>query len=96
MNDIKQPPPTDKLLEKEGRDIRRMFASIAPTYDLLNRLLSLGFDRRWRERAVQLSRLSDLPEDKNGVKVLDACTGTADLAIAYSQKNRPRRHGGRL
>ncbi len=66
-----------------------MFASIAPTYDLLNRLLSLGFDRRWREQAVQLSRLSDLPEDENGVKVLDVCTGTADLAIAYSQKIGP-------
>ena len=61
MNNIKEPPPTEKLLEKEGRDIRRMFASIAPTYDLLNRLLSLGFDQKWRERAVELSKQGNHP-----------------------------------
>lgn len=83
MNNIKELPPTEKLLKKEGRDIRRMFASIAPTYDLLNRFLSLGFDQRWRERAVELS---ELPGDAKDVKVLDICTGTADLAIAYSLK----------
>ncbi len=63
-----------------------MFASIAPTYDLLNRLLSLGFDQRWRARAVELS---GLPGNEKNVKVLDVCTGTADLAIAYSQKIGP-------
>lgn len=97
MNNIKEPPPTDKLLKKDGRDIRRMFASIAPTYDLLNRLLSMGFDRRWRQRAVELSGLSELPETGQPqgvaptkcVRVLDVCTGTADLAIAYSQKIGP-------
>ncbi len=92
MNNIKEPPPTDKLLKKDGRDIRRMFASIAPTYDLLNRLLSMGFDRRWRQRAVELSGLSglgELPETTGGVRVLDVCTGTADLAIAYSRKIGP-------
>ena len=94
MNNIKEPPPTEKLLEKEGRDIRRMFASIAPTYDLLNRLLSLGFDQKWRERAVELSKLPEAGQPSafggvtptKGIKVLDICTGTADLAIAYSQK----------
>ncbi|MFQ5957168.1 MAG: bifunctional demethylmenaquinone methyltransferase/2-methoxy-6-polyprenyl-1,4-benzoquinol methylase UbiE [Candidatus Brocadiales bacterium] len=85
MNNIKEPPAPEKLLKKEGGDIRRMFASIAPTYDLLNRLLSLGFDRRWRERAVELSELSEYKD----TKVLDICTGTADLAIAYSQKLGP-------
>jgi demethylmenaquinone methyltransferase/2-methoxy-6-polyprenyl-1,4-benzoquinol methylase len=102
MNNIKEPPPTDKLLKKDGRDIRRMFASIAPTYDLLNRLLSMGFDRRWRQQAVELSRLSELGElPETGqlqgqgvaptkcIRVLDVCTGTADLAIAYSQKIGP-------
>ena len=86
MNDIKEPPPTEELLKKQGRDIRRMFASIASRYDLLNRVLSLGFDKRWRERAVELSELSELPEGAKDVRVLDVCTGTADLAIAYSQK----------
>src|SRR3989338_6948022 len=83
MNNIKEPPPTEKLLEKEGRDIRRMFASIAPTYDLLNRLLSLGFDQKWRGRGVELN---ELPQKTKNLRVLDICTGTADLAIAYSLK----------
>ncbi|MBX6311322.1 MAG: ubiquinone/menaquinone biosynthesis methyltransferase, partial [Isosphaeraceae bacterium] len=54
-----------------------MFAAIAGRYDLLNHLLSLNIDRLWRRfttRAVP-------PEP--GVPVLDCCTGTADLALAY-------------
>jgi demethylmenaquinone methyltransferase/2-methoxy-6-polyprenyl-1,4-benzoquinol methylase len=56
-----------------------MFASIAGRYDLLNHLLSLNIDRLWRRfttRAVP-------PEP--GVPVLDCCTGTGDLALAYSR-----------
>jgi demethylmenaquinone methyltransferase/2-methoxy-6-polyprenyl-1,4-benzoquinol methylase len=56
-----------------------MFASIAGRYDLLNHLLSLNIDKRWRAfttRAVP-------PEP--GVPVLDCCTGTADLALAYDR-----------
>lgn len=92
MNEVEKSPPPEKLLKKEGSDIRRMFASIAPTYDLLNRLLSLGFDRRWREQAVELSGLSEYrgrprgATQATGVRVLDICTGTADLAISYAQR----------
>ncbi|MBD3302420.1 MAG: dimethylmenaquinone methyltransferase, partial [Candidatus Eisenbacteria bacterium] len=35
------------------RTLRSMFEAIAPTYDRLNRILSLGFDERWRARAAQ-------------------------------------------
>lgn len=96
MNKVEKPPPPEKLLKKQGRDIRQMFASIAPTYDLLNRLLSLGFDRRWREQAVELSELPKIGQlpmvaPTKDIRVLDICTGTADLAIAYSQKLGP--HG---
>src|SRR5262250_1528736 len=58
--------------------VRQMFAEIAPRYDLLNHLLSLNIDRRWRRFAVrQLHDRLSLP----GARVLDLCCGTADLSI---------------
>jgi demethylmenaquinone methyltransferase/2-methoxy-6-polyprenyl-1,4-benzoquinol methylase len=53
-----------------------MFGDIAPRYDLLNHLLSLNVDRRWRKRAVALAQ----PQGP----VLDVCTGTGDLAAAFA------------
>ncbi len=53
-----------------------MFDAIAPRYDLLNHLLSVGLDRRWRATAIEAMALP------RGTRVLDVCTGTADLAIA--------------
>jgi len=52
-----------------------MFAGVAPRYDLLNHLLSLGIDRRWRRDVV--SGLNLKPSDR----VLDLCCGTGDLAL---------------
>ena len=52
-----------------------MFDRIARRYDLLNRVLSLGVDRRWRRAAVAAARLQP------GSKVLDVATGTADVAL---------------
>ncbi|MDH3999409.1 MAG: bifunctional demethylmenaquinone methyltransferase/2-methoxy-6-polyprenyl-1,4-benzoquinol methylase UbiE [Desulfuromonadales bacterium] len=67
-------------LTEKGRGIRDMFDKIAPRYDLLNRLLSLGIDRRWRRFAVaQL----DVPE--NGA-VLDIATGTGDVALEVARQ----------
>ena len=54
---------------------REMFNSIAYRYDLLNRLISLGFDKGWRKKTVSL--LNPLP----GRAYLDIGTGTADLAL---------------
>ena len=52
-----------------------MFDAIAPRYDLLNRVLSAGIDRRWRRRAIRSLGLT-------GTEVLlDVCTGTADVAL---------------
>jgi len=67
----------DPLAPDKGRDVRRMFASIAPRYDLLNRLLSGGQDQRWRRRLV-----AALPPLRAGERVLDLCTGTGDVALA--------------
>ncbi len=69
---------------KKSRQIKRMFASIAHRYDLLNRLLSFSLDRRWRRLVVQ--RLSPFLPSK--AVVLDLCTGTGDLAMELSLKAR--------
>jgi len=53
-----------------------MFDAIAARYDFLNHLLSAGIDTRWRKRAVRSLALTGRE------RVLDLCTGTADLAIA--------------
>ena len=62
--------------DKNPARISGMFDSIAPRYDLLNRVLSAGLDQRWRRRAVAELKL------RPGARVLDLCTGTADLALA--------------
>lgn len=54
-----------------------MFARVAPRYDLLNRVLSLGIDRRWRRRVVK-----QIPKE---AKVLDLCCGTGDLSFALAE-----------
>ncbi len=63
-------------LNKSPDKIAGMFDAIAGNYDLLNRLLSAGIDQRWRKLAIRSLRLSGRE------RVLDLCTGTADLAIA--------------
>lgn len=67
------------LLTKKGVYIQQMFGSIAKVYDLLNTILSFNFDKSWRKFAVRMSNVT--PD----AKVLDVCTGTGDLAIAYSK-----------
>jgi demethylmenaquinone methyltransferase/2-methoxy-6-polyprenyl-1,4-benzoquinol methylase len=57
----------------------QMFDRIARRYDLLNRLLSLGLDQRWRRRVVRALQLTGSP------RVLDVATGTGDLAIEIAK-----------
>lgn len=68
-------------VDKSADRVRRMFGQIARRYDLLNRLLSLGVDRSWRRRTVR--RVA--PQGR--APILDVCTGTADLALAYWRQN---------
>jgi ubiquinone/menaquinone biosynthesis methyltransferase len=62
------------------RRVRQMFAAIAPSYDLNNRVHSLGVDQYWRRRAVKLSDLK--PTDR----VVDVACGTGDLTIAFARE----------
>src|SRR6478672_10847135 len=81
-------PPTawdDRLLQnphavadKRSR-VQKMFAAIAPSYDLNNRLHSLWMDQAWRRKAVKLANLK--PTDR----VVDVACGTGDLAFAFSE-----------
>lgn len=57
-----------------------MFDSISPTYDLLNRLLSMGIDVYWRLSALKLAG------DVAGKRVLDLCSGTGDLTRMFRGK----------
>jgi len=60
-------------LPSEG--VRRMFDRIAPVYDAMNRVMTAGLDQRWRRATVRATV-------RPGDRVLDACCGTGDLAIA--------------
>jgi demethylmenaquinone methyltransferase/2-methoxy-6-polyprenyl-1,4-benzoquinol methylase len=71
----REAPPPDKSPER----IAAMFDAIAKRYDLLNHVLSVGLDVRWRARAIRDAGLA--PD----ARVLDLCTGTADIAIAAVQ-----------
>ncbi len=55
--------------------VQRMFDRIAPVYDAMNRVMTAGLDRRWRRITVE-------QVVRKGDRVLDACCGTGDLAIA--------------
>jgi demethylmenaquinone methyltransferase/2-methoxy-6-polyprenyl-1,4-benzoquinol methylase len=59
--------------------VRSMFAAVAPRYDLLNHLLSVGFDIRWRR--VTVRELESVLSQSSSV-VADLCCGTGDLALA--------------
>lgn len=67
------------MADLEGHEraayVRRMFGRIAGRYDLLNRLMTVGQDRRWRRIVV---RMADLPP---GGALLDVGTGTGDIAL---------------
>lgn len=72
-------PPSDAA---KAAAVRSMFGAIAPRYDLLNHLLSLNIDRRWRRRAVD-RLLGGRPAQG---MYLDACAGTFDLALELARR----------
>lgn len=71
-----------KPMDKEAaarRPLFRMFNEVPGRYDIMNRILTLGQDERWRKKATKLC-LEENPE-----QVLDICTGTADLALRIAR-----------
>ena len=71
-------------IDKSSERVRTMFGEIAPRYDRMNHVLSLQVDRWWRRRCVQ--KLRPQPGDR----ILDVCTGTGDLAVAFWRQTRGR------
>ena len=77
-------PATPTRIDKSGDRVREMFAQIAPRYDLMNHVLSLGIDIGWRKRVLRKLRFdAELP-------ILDCCTGTGDLALMLARHVRGR------
>lgn len=79
MPDVEHITPYGTQAAK-GAQVEQMFDSIAPAYDFMNRMMTLGIDRLWRAKAVGLLRKS-APRD-----VLDVATGTGDLAILLARR----------
>ena len=80
------PRPADAAAPRAGAEreeqVQRIFSEIAPRYDLLNHVLSMNIDRRWRRRAVDLLRWERVPDGT----FLDACAGTFDLALELARR----------
>ena len=74
---VTEEKPVTTGVDKSGKRVRAMFASIAKKYDFLNHLLSFNIDRYWRRHTIGAVGVEP------GDLVLDCCTGTADLALAF-------------
>lgn len=66
----------DLPIDRDPSRIEAMFGDIAARYDLMNRLMTVGLDRRWRRMAAGQARLAV------GDEALDACCGTGDLTFS--------------
>lgn len=71
--------PYDNTREKTAQ-VEEMFDSIAPAYDFMNRAMTMGIDRLWRRKGVNLVA-ADSPKS-----ILDVAAGTADMSIALARR----------
>ncbi len=83
------PPGTDGE-QQASRWVERMFARIAPRYDLLNHLLSFNIDRSWRK--VLLQRATPVLSDSKA-RVLDLCCGTGDVLLDFRKVAKAQVYG---
>lgn len=74
--------PYDNEAAKTGQ-VREMFNSIAPAYDVMNRMMTFGIDTIWRRKAV------DMVGKYKPRRVLDVATGTGDLAFLIDRRLQP-------
>jgi demethylmenaquinone methyltransferase/2-methoxy-6-polyprenyl-1,4-benzoquinol methylase len=70
----------DNVKQRRQTHIIEYFEDIAPRYDFLNHLLSMGRDRAWRKIIIRLAK----PMTES--RVLDACTGTGDMALLFARE----------
>ncbi len=70
--------------ERKAEYVETMFDTIAPRYDLMNRVMTFGMDRRWRNYVVARAA------PPVGGSALDVATGTGDIAIALAKRVGPR------
>ena len=66
--------------DQRAAKVRDLFSRIAPRYDLINDLQSFGLHRYWKRRVVRLAR------PQPGLRALDLCCGTGDLALALARR----------
>ena len=67
----------------KARHVRGVFDSVAPRYDLMNDVLSLGLHRAWKAYTVTVAAVQP------GMRVLDIAGGTGDLALAFAERAGP-------
>jgi len=85
MTEVHKTPVTPYVESGSKKEqVTTMFDKIAPKYDLLNRVLSMGIDTIWRKKAI--NRLN--PNDHK--KILDVATGTADVALEIHKQLSPQ------
>jgi len=82
---LKEVTPYEEVNESKKGQVSKMFNKIAPHYDFLNHLLSLGIDKRWRKKAIdQIQHINEAE------LILDIATGTADVAIEIAIRLKPK------
>ncbi|MEO6190211.1 MAG: bifunctional demethylmenaquinone methyltransferase/2-methoxy-6-polyprenyl-1,4-benzoquinol methylase UbiE, partial [Saprospiraceae bacterium] len=73
--------PYGELVESKKKQVKKMFDRIAPAYDTLNTILSLGIDKSWRKKAI-----AQLPTSTDSLCILDVATGTCDMSIQAAKR----------
>jgi len=80
VSEVVDRPTKPEVVDRRPERIEAMFGAIAARYDLMNRLMTAGLDRRWRRAAAGAADLSPAQ------RALDVCCGTGDLVLALARR----------